>query len=301
MNAWLNANYIFIGAMFAGFAIRWAANQFLANATKGGGRGGVPGAGRDDSGRAKAKKWDKSRVIKFVTLFFMFAAGLLTAFGAYPLAQWLVGWGAGLAGWLSIGFSVLTLAAGWHSLHGLIGLVHDMSDGTPDDEAFSAAFWVPTTIPLGWAALAGLFTNPRGVGTGLGVVAVSLVTAVYAHKILKKTHAVRGHYKAWMWLSTIICAFVGVVHIAALAYLNQITGDWLPDWATWLLRGGLVVAGIVFAVVGLGDLFRDWTPEKWSQWAAMYTIPVFTVLAVSVATLQSNATTSLRTVFGAFS
>lgn len=302
MNHWLNAHYTYLIAVAVGFAFRWGAGQFLANANapskvKGRANATQNGGGPD----GKSGKWNKSRITKFVALFFFFASGLLFAYGALPLAKWLVGWGGGLAGWVSVIFSVLTLTAGWHALHGLIGLVHDMTDGTPDDEAFKAAFMVPTTLPLGWAALAGLFTHPRGVATGVGVVAVSVVTAVYAHKILKKTHAAKGHYRAWMILSTIICAFVGVVHIAALAYLNQAAGDYLPEWTVWMLRTGLVAAGVIFAMVGLGDLVRDWIPEKWSQWAAMYTIPVFTVLTVSVATLQSNATTSLHTVFGAFS
>lgn len=299
MNDWLNANYLNLIAVAVGLAIRWGAGRFLANASA---PSKVKTAAQPDRGDGRGKsRWSKARVTKFVALFFYVIAGLLFAFGALPLAQWIVGWGTGFAGWLSVIFGVATLAAGWHALHGLIGLVHDMSDGTPDDEAFKAAFMVPTTLPLGWAALVGLFTNPRGIATGVAVVAVSIVTAIYAHKILKKTHAAQGHYRAWMILSTIICIFVGIAHIPALIYLNQAAGDYLPEWATWMLRAGLVAAAFIFAMVGLGDLLRDWIPEKWSQWAAMYTVPVFTVLTVSVGTLQANASTSLHTVFGAFS
>ena len=298
INAWLNANYLHLIAVVAGLAIRWGAGQFLANATA---TSKVKSAGGNGNAAATPGKsrWNKGRITKFIALFFHIAAGLLFAFGAYPLAQWVVSWGSGLGGWLSVAFGVATLAAGWHALHGLIGLVHDMSDGTPDDEAFSAAFMVPTTIPLGWAALVGLFSNPRGAATGVGVVAVSAVTAYYAHKILKKTHSAKGHYRAWMFLSTIICAFVGFAHIPALIYLNEYAGSWLPEWATWLLRSTLVACGVIFAMIGLGDLLRDWIPEKWSQWAAMYSIPVFTVLTVSIATLQADASTSLHTIFGA--
>lgn len=304
INAWLNAHYIYIGFVAAGLALRWAAGQFLANATKGGGNrtgGPGPGGGGGGGGGGKAGKWGKSRVIKFLALVFYFAAGICMAVGAYPLATWLTGWASGVGSWLSIIAGLAILAAGWRSLEGLIGLVHDMTDGTPDDEAFKAAFAIPTLLPLGWAALIGLFTNPRGAGTGIAVLGVSLITAVYAHKILKKAHSAQGHYKAWMYVSTIICVFVGLAHIPAMIYLNSLAGGYLPEWLAWLLRGGLVVAGIIFFVIGLGDLLRDWIPEKWSQWAAMYTIPTFTVLTVSVLTLQSNAAHSLNVLLGAFS
>jgi succinate dehydrogenase hydrophobic anchor subunit len=305
VNAWLNAHYLHLVAVAVGFLLRWGAAQFLVNANSqsraramaGGGGGGSNGGGA----RGGGGKWNKGRVVKFVCLFFHVVAGLMFAYGAYPLATWATGWGAGLGGWLSVIFGVATIAAGWHALHGLIGLVYDMSDGTPDKEAFSAAFMVPTTLPLGYAALVGLFTNPRGVATGAAVVAVSIVTAIYAHKILAKTNSAAGHYRAWMWLSWVICAAVGFVHIPALIYLNDIAGNWLPEWTAWLIRAGLVAAGVIFALVGLGDILRDWTPEKWSQLAAMYTIPVFTVLAVTVWQLSADAETGLRTVFGAMS
>ncbi len=293
MNEWLNANYQYLIAIGVGFLFRWGASQFLANATK-------TGKGGNKGGSAGTGKWNKERIIKFIALFFYILAGLLFAYGALPLAQWLVGWGEGLGSWLSVIFGVLTIAAGWHALHGLVGLGHDMTDGVPDDEAFKAAFMIPTTLPLGWAALVGLFTNPRGVASGVAVVAVSIVTAIYAHKILKKVHSAKGHYRMWMYIATIICVFVGIAHVPALAYLNDAAGSYLPEWAVWMLRLSLVAAGAVFFVIGLGDLFRDWIPEKWSQWAAMYTIPTFTVLAVSWATLQSNAETSLNTIFSAF-
>jgi hypothetical protein len=307
VNEWLNANYPYLIAIAAGFAFRWAAGQFLSNATKGGGKGPGGGAGNAGPGGGgatggKKSRWGKSRIVKFIALIFYVIAGLLFAYGALPAAQWVIGWGTGFGGWVAVVAAVLAIAAGWHALHGLVGLGHDMTDGTPDDEAFKAAFMIPTTVPLGGAALIELFTNPRGqAATGVAVVAISLITALYAHKILKKTHAAQGHYGLWMWISTIICIFVGLVHIPALIYLNQIAGDYLPEWAVWLVRAGLVISGVIFAVIGFGDLIRDWIPEKWSQWAAMYTIPTFTVLAVSLVTLQSNAATSLNTVFGAFS
>ncbi|WP_045740841.1 hypothetical protein [Actinoplanes rectilineatus] len=297
MTEWLNAHYLQLAAIAVGFLLRWGAGQFLANATKTG-KGGAPRNGQDGGG--KKSRWDKTRITKFVALAFYFASGCLFAFGAYPAAQWVVSWGGGLGSWVSVIFGVLTLAAGWHSLHGLVGLVHDMTDGTPDDEAFKAAFLVPTTIPLGWAALVGLFTNPRGAATGVAVLAVSVVTALYAHKILKKTHAAQGHYKLWMWFSTIICWFVGFAHIPALIYLNDFAGAHLPEGVAWLLRIVVVASGVLFAMVGLGDVLRDWTPEKWSQWAAMYSTPIFSVLSVAVAMATASAETGLTTIFAAF-
>lgn len=294
MNAWLDAHWMHIAAMICGVVLRWGALQFMGNAT-GKSRGGAAQGGAPGDGKTKG------RVIKYITLFFMVVAGLLLAFGAYPIAQWLIGWGTGLAGWISVVFGVATLWAGWHALHGLVALVHDMVDGTPDKEAFTAAFWVPTTLPLGWAALSELFTNPRGVANGLACLAVSIVSAIYAHKILGKTHKAQGHYGIWMYLSTVICIFVGIAHIPALIYANSWIGGHLPEWAAWLLRVGMLLAGVVFFMIGLGDWLRDRIPEKWSQWAAMYTIPTFTVLSVSAATLQADAGTSLNTIFGAFS
>ncbi len=297
VNAWLNAHYLHLIAIGAGFALRWGAMQFMANATAPSKRKNTKD-GASSAPAPKNKKWHKARIIKFFTLIFVVAAGLLLAYGAYPFATWAVSWGGNLGGIASALFGTATIAAGWHALKGLVTLAHDLTDGTPDDEAFDAGFWVPTMIPLGWASLIGLFTNPRGVSTGLACVAVSVITAAYAHKILKKTHAAQGHYGMWMYVSTIICVFVGLVHIPALAYLNQAIGDYLPEWACWLLRAVLIAAAVVFLVAGLGDWFRDRIPERWSQWAAMYTIPVFSVLTVSIATLQSDATTSLHTIFG---
>ena len=312
MNEWLNAYYPHILAIAAGFAARWGALKFMANATApsaarggDGGRGGaVPGGGMPGGpggGRGKKRKWTKERVIKFITLAFVGFAGCLLAYGLFPLAQWVINWGSTVGGIASTVFGVGTLIAGWHSMYGVLALGHDMTDGTPDDEAFNAIFMIPTTTPLGLVALAELFTNPRGVTTGLAVIAVSIVSAIYAHKILKKAHSAEGHYRMWMYIATAVSAFVGVVHIPALAYLNQLAGGYLPEWLAWTLRGVLVIAAGIFLMVGLGDWIRDWTPEKWSQWGAMYTIPVFTVLIASVATLGSNAATALGWVFGAIS
>lgn len=301
MNEWLNANYIHIIAVAAGIAIRWAAMRFLAEAKRSSSRsrkGGGTFDGAGGGGRSGGK-WNKDRVIKFMTLFFVFCAGLILAYGLYPLALWIIGWGEGLGGVIAIIFGVATLAAGWHSMYGMVALIHDMTDGTPDDEAFSAGFLVPTTIPLGWAALSALFANPRGAGTGWAVVAVSAVTVIYAHKILKRVYAAQGHERLWMWFGFAVSIFVGIVHIAALAYLNQMAGEYLPEWLAWTIRAGMVIAGVVLLVVGLADIF-DWTPEQWSHRAAMYTIPTFTVLAASLATMQANAADQLDTVFGVF-
>ena len=313
MNAWLNGNYVYIIAVIAGIAIRWAAMRFMAEATRSsrhtGGpaqstAGGPPAVGqfnRSGGGRGgSGSKWNKGRVIKILTLLFVVVAGLLLSYGLYSAASRVIGWGKGFSGIVGIVFGVATLAAGWHSLYGLIALVHDLSDGTPDKEAFSAGFWVPTTVPLGWAALAALFGHPHRSGAGVAAVAVSAVTIICAHRILKRTHSAEGHYRAWMWLATIISAFVGIVHITALAYLNQLAGQYLPEWLAWILRAVVVISAVVFLIIGLADVLRDFIPERWSQWAAMYTIPAFTVLAVSVATLQANASHQLTVIFGAF-
>lgn len=297
MTEWLNAHYLQLAAIAVGFLFRWGASQFLANANKGGGNNT---AGGQSAPGGRKSRWNKARITKFVALFFYFVAGLLFAYGAYPLAQWLVSWGSGLGSWASIIFGVVTIAAGWHALHGLVGLVHDMSDGTPDDEAFKAAFMVPTTMPLGWAALVGLFTNPRGAATGVAVVAVSIVTVIYAHKILNKVNNAQGHYKLWMYFATFICALVGFIHIPALIYVNDLAGAYLPEWAAWLARLIVAAIGFVLVMVGSADLIRDWIPEKWTQRAAMYSIPVFTVLGVAWSQLTANAETSLTTIFSAF-
>lgn len=302
MNAWLNSHWMFIAAIGVGFGLRWAALQFLANATgSGGGPGGGGGRGGGPGGGGRGGKWNKGRITKFICLAMMVFAGLILAVGMFPFISWVVGWGGGFAGFVAVIFSVAVLAAGWHALYFLVALVHDMTDGTPDDEAFTAAFWVPTMLPLGWPALVGLFGNPRGFATGLGVLAVSIVTAIYAHKILTRTHAAEGHYRLWMYVSTAICIFVGIVHIAGLAYVNDLAREHLPPWGYGLLVTGVVVFAVICLFIGLGDWIRNWTPEKWSQWAGMYTIPVFTVLSLHVFNLGANAESSVTRIFGVFS
>lgn len=304
INAWLNANILHIVAIAAGLAIRWGAMQFLATATKstaggkssGGPHGGTLGGGGGGGGRGK--KWNKTRVIKFMTLLFVFVAGLMLAYGTYPLAAWVLGWGGTFGGIVATITGVLTIAAGWHALHGGAGLVHDMTDGTPDDEAFNSAFWVPTLIPLGWAALVGLFTEQRGMSNFLAAVAISIVTAIYAHKIMRRAYDAQGHHGLWMYFAFMVSGFVGVIHVVALAYINQAIGEYLPPWAAILARSAFAITAVVLLIAGLGDWIRDRIPEKWSQLAAAYSVPVIAVGGAWVFGLGDTANDSLNIVFG---
>lgn len=291
---WLNTHVWFGVFMVSGFVIKFAVQLALSKAD---GAGGERGGGPRGTGGGKSKKWNSSRVKKFIALAVVFASGLLEAVGALPLIHWLVNFGTGAGGWVSILAGVATLAAGWWSLYGLVALVHDMSDGTPDDKAFTAAFLVPTTLPLGWVALGGLFGNPRGYATGLAAIAVTVITAIFAHKIINFALHAKGHYAWWMWVVFIVSAWVGVVHIPALAYANEWVGNHLPPFAVVIVRSAAVLAAIVLVILGAADLSNK-IPEKWAHWAAMYSTPVFLVLVVTVATFQSNAAHSLDILFG---
>ncbi|WP_033338950.1 hypothetical protein [Catenuloplanes japonicus] len=306
---WFNSHAWHIAAIIAGFGIRWFAMQFLATATKaslraGAGRAGQPGTGQagGTATATKSKKWNKLRVIKTMTLALVVASGLALAYGTIPAAQWVISWGSGFGGIVAAIFGVLSVVAGWRAIESGAQLVHDLSDGTPDDAAFNAGFWIPTLVPIGWAAIVALFTSAEGVTNLVSAIIISAITIFYGHRILKQAHNAAGHKPLWMYYAFIVSIFIGLVHIVAFAYIDTGIAAYLGSGLLIILRVVFAVTAIGFLIAGAGDWIRDFIPEKWSQWAAMYAIPILFVLPQAVyADIQNRGQDTITVIFGAFS
>ena len=304
---WFNAHAWHIAAIIAGFGIRWFAMQFLATATKASVRAKKPSPSPAANGASttatatKKKKWTKVRVIKTLTLVFVVGSGLCLAYGAIPAAQWVISWGSGFGGIVAAIFSVLAVIAGWRAIEFGAQLVHDLSDGTPDDAAFDAGFWICTLVPIGWSAVVALFTNGQGITNLITAVIISAITIFFGHRILTQAHAAQGHQGMWMYYAFAVSICIGLIHIVAFAYIDEGADRYLGSGLLIITRVVFDVTAVGFLIAGLGDWIRDFVPEKWSQWAAMYSIPILWVLPQSVwSEIQGRGEGTLTVIFGAF-
>lgn len=271
----------------------------------GGGKGGGNGAFGGGKGGGGGGKGLKRTAF---ALRLLAGGGFAVAFLSIGLA--LVTWGTeNTAGWVGISAAIVFVGIGWWAIDGLVLCVLDLLDGVPDDEAFKAALFIPTTVPLGVGSLWEVFTNPQGFPTGFAALVLSGIGGFFMHRILKRIAEVSNGKMVWHWLTAVLCVFVGVMHVPAFIYVNDwmtslIGGTRLDFWIINIaiidgFRCAAVGAACVLLAYGVGDNLKGDRLPGWPTWATgMYSIPVFSGLgAIAIAGFQTSA----EAVFTAFS
>jgi hypothetical protein len=273
---------------------------FLLKGAGGGGKGNGAFGGKGGTGA-----WLKRAAF---ALRLIAGGGFSIAFLSIGLA--LVTWGTeNTAGWVGITAAIAFIGIGWWAMDGIVLCVLDLIDSVPDDEAFKAALFIPTTVPLGVGSLWEVFTNPQGFPTGFAALVLSGIGGYFMHRILGRIAGVSTGKKVWHWLTALLCLFVGVMHVPAFVYINE----WMTSLLSgvrlnfWIIDTGLLSAfqwaaiGAACAMLayGVGDNLKgDKLPGWPTWWAGMYSIPVFSALGmIAIAGFQTNA----EAVFTAFS
>lgn len=223
----------------------------LAGATGAQALRGSAGGGGGSSGKVQFAKW------MIVALFL--AAGLAFSWGAVPMANAAFDWLDGrLSGWLSAILTGVLLWGGWHAISGLVGLVRDLLDKEPDEQARTSALTIPTLLPLGGSAWWELMSNPQGASTFVGAAIASALSAYYMHRIWQKVEKAKTGQGAWSWIIVVAAFVVGAVHVPLLIYINGFLPTMISN--NDVVTGIRIFFGLVWFVLlawFVGDCVRD--------------------------------------------
>ena len=217
---------------------------------------------------------------------------LWVAFVVTAICGLILGWAlSGVVAWLtgitSIGgFSIVGLLAvwaGWHAVGMTVDLIRDLVDLKPDEEARTAALWIPTLLPAGIAAVWEIASNPRGIGTGITAAIMAGITIGYTVAISKK--AVKGSKgkTAWLWFAAAVCLLGGLAATPLVLYVDGwlagvLPGQWL--WAVRILAGA---AGVALLIAALKDVAADRRPDAYVRAFLQFGLPL--VLAFGALTV----------------
>ncbi len=225
---------------------------------------------------------------------------LWVAFIVTAICGLILGWAlVAVAGWLtgitSIGgFSIAGIVAvllGWHAVGMAVDMVRDLLDGQPDDEARSAALWVPTLMPAGWSAVWAVASNPRGLGTGITAAIMAGITIGYASVISKKAVKGKKGKAGWLWFAAAVCLLGGLAATPLLLYVDgwiasMISGGWL-----FLYRAVAGAVGVGLALAALKDIVADKRPDEHVRRFLQFGLPlVFAFGAIALGLLAGAAT-----------
>ncbi len=197
--------------------------------------------------------------------FLLWVAFLITAICGLVLGWALAGFTAWLIGITSIGgFSIVGLVAvwaGWHAVSMAVDLIRDLADGQPDDDARSAALWIPTLLPAGGQAVWEIASNPRGLGTGITAAIMAGMTIGYTVVISKKAVKGRNGKTAWLWFAAAVCLLGGLAAAPLVLYVD----GWIAGipWgkAVWLWRVLAGAVGVALLLAALKDIAADKKPD----------------------------------------
>jgi hypothetical protein len=226
-------------------------------------------------------------------------AGLCLAVGLIPIVRWFTGLGTLGAIPASIG-TILTVLVGWQAVYLVIAAIRDLMDRTPDEEARKAARWVPTFLPVGGAAIFGMFSNPRADGLGLGVsvltaAIVSAITMAYTFKIFKAVDLSKNGKDGWKWFAAIVAFLAGFIHVALINYVDGLLAEVVPGTWMGVLRALAGLGGILLMACGIADILRDGKPDKYVRRGGVFGVPLVTLFfSLGVALFTENAESAIQ-------
>lgn len=225
-------------------------------------------------------------------------AGLMLGYALAGLMSWIVGFTGAGAVLGSLG-GIIAVALGWFAIKKLVAMIRDLGDGIPDEAARSAALWVPTLAPAGWAAAWGIVSNPNGIGTGLVAAIMAGITIGFVRSIVKEALASKKHQTAWKWFAAAVCLLAGLVMVPVLLYLDGWVAGTFPEYVTYV-RVLLGVVGFALAIAALHDI-SDKVPDGFVRTFLQIGLPVLIAFGtVGYALITDSASNGVEVLQGTF-
>ncbi len=225
----------------------------------------------------------------------LWVAFVITAICGLILGWALAGFVAWAMGITSVGgFSivgVLAVWAGWHAVSMLVDLIRDLADGQPDDDARTAALWIPTLLPAGWQAVWEIASNPRGLGTGVTAALMAAITIGYTFTISNKAIKGKKGKTAWLWFAAAVCLLGGLAATPLVLYVDGWLAGVLPAKYLWASRIVAGTTGAALAVAALKDVLSDKRPDAFVRAFLQFGLPLVLAFgALAVGFLADGAT-----------
>ncbi len=219
----------------------------------------------------KAHRW-----LMWVAFAVTIVCGLMLGWALHSIVAWLTTLDGPFTATVGSIGALIAFTLGWHGVYLLIALIRDVADKTPDEAARKAALWIPTFLPAGFAAVWGVVSNPRGIGTGLTAAVMAGITIIYAHMIVKEALQGKTAAVGWKWFSAVVCLLVGVVMIPLVLYVDGVAADHMPG--NYLLAARILagVTGAAMLVAALFDI-KDKQPDRDVRAFLRYGLPVLFV------------------------
>jgi hypothetical protein len=249
-------------------------------------------------GRAKLlPKVGGSKLALWAAFVVTVVCGLMLGWALHDVMLWLTGLRgpAVVVGQLG---AIIAMLLGWHAVAMLVALIRDLADGRPDREARSAALWVPTFVPAGWAAVIGLISNPRSLGSGIVSAILAGITIGYCIRIVKTALQGRTGAVAWRWFAAGVCLLAGVVMIPLIAYMDATLAGWVSPATMTIIRAAGGVTGAALFVAAIADI-ADRRPDQHVRNALMYGMPLLFLLGSwAVSAISGGAGNGLELLTG---
>lgn len=219
---------------------------------------------------SKAQKKERGPHARWASFVIYIISGVALAIAMVPLVIWLIG-KLGSVGTFFVGTA--TLALGWHAIAMITSVIRDLFDKVPDHEARTGALWIPTLVPVGFAAVVALLRNPQGLGQGLTAAAMALVTVLYAYMIVKRMDAAQEHKNKWNWAAFAVLVLAGITVVPLYAYADTALISHLPGPIATLVRVVVGLLAVSALIAGIADIWFDSVPHKFARAAAVFGLP----------------------------
>ncbi|TDC02070.1 hypothetical protein E1091_01545 [Micromonospora fluostatini] len=247
--------------------------------------------------KALEPKTSSSRMVLWVAFAVEALCGLLLGAALYQVTRWLTSL-TGRGEILGAIGSIIALTFGWHAVKLIVVLIRDLADGKPDKDARHAALLVPTLLPPGFAAVAALVSNPRGLGGGVAAAVMAGITLYYCLSISKLVLGSQKHKVPWKWFALAVHVLAGLVITTAVVYIDGLLAEWLsPGWMLAVrLVGGFV--GLGLAIAAVADI-ADKEPDQHARRLAAFGQPLLSLFgSAAIAWINTNANSGLDLITG---
>ncbi|MBF9135200.1 hypothetical protein I0C86_40695 [Plantactinospora sp. S1510] len=193
---------------------------------------------------------DSSKAARWTAFILSALAGFIAVVVLWPIVSWVLKLDGGFAWIGSIG-AIVGLTLGWYALTMGTSMVRDLADGVPDKEAQRAALYIPTCLPAGWGSVAGVISNPTGIGSTITAAIMSGISVFFCVKIVQEAlkNKQSKHYVKWLYYAAVVSFLGGLCAVPLVAKIDDFLADHVPaEYMTW----GRVIGGVIGAAMLIG-------------------------------------------------